>query len=125
MWSGGQGKRRWAPVSLAAIFAASGALHLVVPGIFAPLVPRLLPAPRELVYLSGIAELVCAAGLIARAPCAGPASALLLLALLPANVQFALDAAADGTVSRSLVTLAWVRVPLQVPLIWAALQPQA
>lgn len=114
--------RRAAPIALSGLFAASGIAHLVRPDIFLPLIPRGLPAPESLVTLSGLAELVCAAGLVTRRPWAGPASAVLLLAILPGNVQFALDRAADPGTDSALVVLAWIRVPLQIPLIWAALQ---
>ena len=52
-------------VGLALLFIASGTTHLVRPQVFEPIVPRALPARRELVYVSGVAELVCAAGLLA------------------------------------------------------------
>ena len=50
---------------LAASFAASGVLHLVRPQFFETIVPRWLPERRGLVYASGLAELACAAALLA------------------------------------------------------------
>ena len=114
--------RRWAPACLAALFAASGTLHLARPGLFLPLVPVVLPARDAIVLASGIAELVCAAGLVGRARWAGLASALLLVSVFPGNVVFAIDAATTPTTSPLLAAAAWARLPLQVPLIWAALQ---
>ena len=114
--------RRWAPIGLAAIFTGSGILHLVRPDLYLPLIPRDLPTPAAIVFVSGLAELVCAAGLVTRRPWAGPASAALLIAILPGNIQFAMDRAADPTADPRLVAGAWLRLPLQVPLIWAALQ---
>lgn len=118
---------RRATRGLAALFAGSGTLHLVRPRVFTPIVPRVLPRPTELVYASGVAELVCAAGLTRGSRWAGPASAALLAALLPANVQMALDATAAarrrggaGRVAFAVGT--WVRVPLQVPLVLVALR---
>ena len=87
-----------------------------------PLVPRILPAPDALVFLSGAAELVCAAALVARVRWAGPASALLLVAILPGNLQMALDVSADPNASAAAIAAVWLRIPLQAPLIWAALQ---
>ena len=87
-----------------------------------PLIPRGLPAPSAIVIISGIAELACAAGLVSGRSWAGPASAALLLAILPGNVQFALDQAASPDADRRLVVAAWLRIPLQLPLIWAAVQ---
>ena len=114
--------RRWAPLGLAAQFGASGILHLVRPDVFLPLIPRVLPSPDLIVTVSGLAELACAAGLVTRQPWAGPASAALLVAVFPGNVQFALDRAADPGAGGFGVALAWLRLPLQVPMIWAALQ---
>jgi uncharacterized membrane protein len=114
--------RRWATLGLAALFGGSGILHLVRPDVFLPLIPRGLPDPDMLVAVSGIAELACAAGLVTRQPWAGPASAALLVAIFPGNVQYALDLAADPDAKTLGVALAWLRLPLQVPLIWAALQ---
>lgn len=119
--------RKWAPRALAVLFAGSGVLHLIRPQIFTPLVPRALPGPTELVYASGVAELLCAGGLLRGARWAGPASAALLVAVLPGNVQMALDAtsvaqAEGGTGRVAFAVGTWVRVPLQAPLIWAALQ---
>lgn len=114
--------RRWAPLGLAALFGASGVLHLIRPDLFLPLIPRGLPAPDVIVGVSGIVELACAAGLVTRQPWAGPASAALLVAIFPGNVQFALDQSADPAAGTLAVALAWLRLPLQVPMIWAALQ---
>ena len=114
--------RRWAPLGLAALFGVSGVLHLVRPEIFAPLIPRDLPAPGAIIFVSGIAELVCAAGLVTRRSWAGPASAALLVAILPGNIHLALELGRDPVANPAAITLAWVRIPFQVPLIWAALQ---
>lgn len=115
---------------LVGAFAVSGVLHLVKPQIFEPTMPRQLPKQRELIYASGAAELLCAAGLAipATRSVAGPASAALLVAVLPANVQMAVDAV--GRLQRKGATprrVAWaaayaLRVPLQWPLIRAALK---
>lgn len=113
---------------VAVIFAGSGVLHLARPQVFQGAVPDVLPAHRELVYLSGIAELLCAIGLAVpttRRP-AAIATAALLVAIFPANVQMAWDAGEDlvsnGATTQRGVYLAatLVRLPLQIPLIrWA------
>ena len=114
--------RRWAPSFVAALFLGSGTLHLVRPESFISLVPSGMPARDAVILVSGVAELICAAGLVARAGWAGPASAMLLVAIFPGNLAFALDTAADPTAPLLLVVAAWARLPVQVPLIWAALQ---
>jgi uncharacterized membrane protein len=117
--------RQHAPTFLAAIFTASGTVHFVRPQAFDSLMPRAIPAGqhRNLIYLSGLAELVCAAGLFRRARWAAPASVAVLGAVFPANLQMALDAGSgrnSGAADRPAV--AWGRLPLQLPMIWAALQ---
>ncbi|UFU04692.1 DoxX family protein [Ruania suaedae] len=110
-------------------FAASGVLHLVRPATFEPIIPGPLRRwDRQLVVASGVAELVCAAGLLhprTRAA-AGIASAALLLAVWPANMQMSLDMVRRA---RRRGGSAWVpaavsvaRLPLQIPLIRTALR---
>ncbi len=113
---------RWPPLALAGLFAGSGVLHLVRPDLYVALVPRPLPAPDTIILASGVAELLCAAGLVTGRRWAGWASALLLVVILPGNIIFAIDVARDPTSAPRLVALAWLRLPLQGPLIWAALQ---
>ena len=112
---------------LAVLFAASGVLHLVQPQIFEAIVPRQLPERRALVYASGAAELACAAAILhpRTRRAAGWASAALLTAIFPANVQMAVTEgkrASRGTGSRGRQVAALVRLPLQIPLIRTALK---
>ena len=108
--------------ALAGLFTLSGVIHLVRPQVYEPIVPRVLPARRQVVLVSGVAELVCAAGLLhprgRRA--AGWASAGLLLAVYPANVKMALDARRSRSAGLRAATLA--RLPLQLPMIRTALR---
>ncbi|MET9311294.1 DoxX family protein [Kribbella sp. NPDC003505] len=105
---------------LAALFGVLGTLHFVKPGPFEQIVPKVLPRKKELVYASGAAELACAAGLLhpRTRRLAGLASAGLLVAVFPANVQMAADLRTKG--SPTAQAIAWARLPLQLPLIrWA------
>jgi uncharacterized membrane protein len=111
---------RYACWIVAAPFTVSGVIHLAHPSTFTPIVPHFLPWPTGLVYASGVAELACAAGLWRRHRWAGPAAALLLLAIWPANLQDSITAQQGHDLTSQI--LLWVRLPLQVPLIWLALQ---
>jgi uncharacterized membrane protein len=107
---------------LAGLFAVSGTLHFARPRPYERIVPKPLPRKRELVYISGAAELACAVGLLyprTRRP-AGLVSAVLLAAVFPANVQMALDLNQGGSTAAKAAGFA--RLPLQVPLIRAALK---
>ncbi|GAC1590672.1 MAG: membrane protein [Acidimicrobiales bacterium] len=102
-------RSRW---GLAAIFTISGTLHLVSPAVYVPIVPGWAGNARAVVLVSGVAELAGAALLARRrtASLGGWYSAALLVAVWPANLKMALDGG----------VLAWLRLPLQIPLIWAA-----
>ena len=104
------------------LFAISGVVHLVRPATFEALIPPILPGPGAIIAISGVAELICALGLVRRARWAGPASVALLVAVFPGKVWFAIATAADPAASPSLALVSWLRLPLQAPLIWAALQ---
>lgn len=111
--------RRASPYLLATLLTVTGSLHFVTPRPFAQIVPESLPAPYALVYASGVAELLCAAGLAVPRTrrAAGWATALLLVAVFPGNVQMALDA---GGRSDAYRWGTYARLPLQVPLVlWA------
>lgn len=109
-------------------FAVSGVIHLVRPQVFEPIIPTALRRwSRPLVRGSGLAELACAAGLLhpRTQAAAGTASAALLIAVWPANVQMSVDLARRARRrrdARSAVALgvSLLRLPLQVPLIRAA-----
>lgn len=117
--------RSSAPTALACLFTASGLLHIVRPASFDPIMPRMIPSRfrRPLVHVSGVAELVCAAGLARRTRWAAAASTAVLLAVWPANLQMALDAG-SGRLPGAMdsAPVAWGRMPLQLPLLWAARQ---
>lgn len=101
-------------------FLASGTVHLVKPQVFEPLMPSWVPAHREVIVWSGVAELACAVGLIAprtRRP-AALASAALLAGVFPGNVHMATEALKGR--NRALQAASLARLPLQLPLVRAA-----
>ena len=107
-------------LALAALLTASGTAHLVAPGPFDRIVPRSLPGrPRAWTYVSGVAELAVAATLAAPRTrrVGGALAAGLFVAVLPANIQMAVD---WNERPAPLRALAYGRLPLQIPLItWA------
>ncbi len=108
---------------IASIFAVTGVMHFVVPAFFEAIVPRWLPtwmgSARTLVYLSGVAELLGALGLLwpATRTAAGWWLIALLLAVLPANVQMLLDARSRDAATWWVIGL-WIRLPLQPLFMW-------
>lgn len=118
-------RRRVSLTGFAALLAGSGILHLVLARPYQRIVPApLLPWRSEIVVASGLAEIGCALLLLLprTRPAGAYASALLLVAVFPANVQMALDGGyADAGFPSNNAVLAWLRLPLQLPLIWWAL----
>ncbi|MFJ4713686.1 hypothetical protein [Streptomyces sp. NPDC088785] len=105
---------------LAGLLAGAGVSHLLLPGPFDAMVPRVLPGPpRAWTYASGAVELALAAGVAlprTRAR-AATAAAAFFVAVLPANIQMAADWDERPAPLRKA---ARARVPLQVPLVlWA------
>lgn len=109
-------------LGLAGLFATSGVLHLVKPSVYEPIMPKVIPAHREVILASGVAELALAAGLLypKTRKAAGWGSVALLLAVYPANIKFAKDAA--GSDNKTFKGVAFGRLPLQLPLIRTALK---
>lgn len=102
---------------------AAGLLHFVIPRSYARIVPRPLGHARGLVAVTGVAEVL--AGILLAVPRTRRAGAWmtlgLLLAVWPANIQMAVDGGLAGApFPAGSAVAAWLRVPLQVPLIvWA------
>lgn len=105
---------------LVLILGASGVIHLARPDVYEPLMPSWVPAHREVILASGVAEVACAAGLAVPATrrAAGWATVLLLIGVYPGNLKMAADAAQSR--STRFKVLAFGRLPLQIPLLrWA------
>lgn len=104
--------------ALAALLGTTGTWHFASPDGFESIVPRWLGPPGPWVVVSGLAELGCAVALAYRPTRqrAGWATAALFVIVFPANIKMALDSL-DGHGS---VAIAWLRLPLQIPLVlWA------
>jgi uncharacterized membrane protein len=108
------------------LYIVAGVMHFVAPKTYADVVPPSLPRPLELVYLSGIAEIVLGVGVLI--PRTRRHSAwglvLLLLAVFPANVHMATSDFELGGVPERFDGLSdaalWARLPLQgVLVLWA------
>ena len=111
-------------LALAALIGGAGVMHFVKPEFFDSIVPTWMPGePRTTTLVSGAFE-VTGALLVANPRTrrlGGWLCFLTFLGVYPANIQSALDggiADADPPLDSALV--AWLRLPLQIPLLlWA------
>lgn len=114
-----------AALALAVLMLGAGLTHFAFPGPYQKIVPRVLGHAAFWVRWSGIAEVACAGLLVVRRTrrLGALGTAVLLLALFPANVKMALDGGLPGRrFPLSLPLAAWARLPLQVPLVVCALR---
>lgn len=117
-------RRRLSRRLLAALLATTGVTHLVAPEPFERLIPGWLPGPAPLWNdVATVAELGSAILLVPdrTARVGGATAVATLTGVWVANIQAALDGGYRGLPGwLGTATAAWVRVPLQLPLLWWA-----
>jgi uncharacterized membrane protein len=103
------------------MFIVTGILHFAIPRVYESIVPDYLPAPRALVYASGVAEIAGGAAVLhPRTRRLGSWwSIATLLAVFPANLHMALHPERYRSVPGGRPGLL-ARLPLQAGIIaWA------
>ncbi|HVF41069.1 MAG TPA: hypothetical protein VM939_14300 [Gemmatimonadaceae bacterium] len=103
---------------LCALFVFAGVMHFVIPDSYVGIMPPWVPRQLELVYLSGVLEIVGGLALLHNRTrrAAGAGLILLLIAVFPANVQMLMNAMARNA-SQLEIALLWARLPFQPLLI--------
>jgi uncharacterized membrane protein len=107
--------------SFGVFFVFAGVMHFVIPRTYEAIVPDYLPAHRELVYASGVAEIAGGAGVLhpRTRSLASLWSVATLVAVFPANVHMALHPERYRKVPGGRAAL-YARLPLQAAAIaWA------
>ena len=104
---------------LAVFMVAAGVNHFVNPAMYVRIMPPYLPWHLELVYISGVFEVLF--GVLLLVPrftrLAAWGLIALLVAVFPANVHMALNAAQFPEIPAAVL---WLRLPLQgVFIAWA------
>lgn len=97
----------------------AGINHFLSTGFYLRMMPPYLPWHTELVYISGVAEVLLGFLLLIRPTSAMAAWGImaLLVAVFPANLQMALH---PSTFPEFSAVALWLRLPLQAVLIaWA------
>jgi uncharacterized membrane protein len=107
---------RFALVTTSFGFLLAGLLHFLRPRPYIAIVPDAFPRKREIVFASGVAELVGGAGVLPKRTrrVAGWWLIATLIAIFPANVNMAVNADRFRVVPEPLL---WARLPLQGVLI--------
>ena len=126
-------------VILALIMIFAGVVHFARPNPFVKIVPKFLPKPLWLVYISGFFEILGGIGLCIPIVASSAAWGLIALyiAVFPANVNMAVHGMIPrwkkaehsaarppqkvNQISTTAKWILWLRLPLQLVLIaWAA-----
>jgi uncharacterized membrane protein len=104
---------------MGALYIGAGAMHFVLTKAYMRVMPPYLPAHRELVLLSGAAEIAGGVGVLVPQTRRAAAWGLvaLLVAVMPANIYMVQT---HGQFPGIPLWALWARLPLQVLLIlWA------
>jgi uncharacterized membrane protein len=102
-------------------FIAAGVMHFVTPRTYEAIMPDWLPAHRELVYASGVAEIAAGAATLhpRTRKRGGQLGVATLVAVFPANLHMALHPERYPQIPGGRTALL-ARLPLQLLLIaWA------
>lgn len=104
---------------MALLYAVAGANHLIHPEVYKQIMPEWVPLHDEMVFISGICEIVFALLLLLQLTRRISAwfIILLLIAVFPANIQMMLNYHHEHKPGLWLTVL---RLPLQIVLIWWA-----
>lgn len=105
-----------------AFYVWAGVMHFARPDFYLPMMPPYLPWHAELVFLSGVAEVLCGLGLLLpqTRKLAAWGTIALLVAVFPANVHVAVNDVPVFGATEGAGPIGYVRLPLQLVLIaWA------
>jgi uncharacterized membrane protein len=100
-------------------YTVAGINHFIRPAFYLRIMPSWLPLHKELVFLSGVAEILCALFLLfpKTRRLGAYCTIVLLVAVFPANIQMCID---YGRTDNPLLWIAVLRLPVQLLLIWWA-----
>ncbi len=107
---------------MAAFYVFAGIQHFRVPHFYLPMMPPYLPWHAELVFLSGVAEVLCGLGVLfpQTRKLAAWGTIALLIAVFPANIHVAVNNVPLFGATEGPGAIGYVRLPLQLVLIaWA------
>ena len=121
-------------VLMALFYVGAGVSHFTQNAFFVEIVPSFLPAPRALVFISGVAEIALGVAVLVPATrrLAAWGIVALLIAVYPANINMALTNQqlqhAPGWMGQPTLLGLWMRLPVQFLLMtwaWWYTRPEA
>ncbi|MYL35008.1 hypothetical protein GLW08_18315 [Pontibacillus yanchengensis] len=97
-------------------FFLAGIFHFIFVDNFTTIIPNSLPFKAEIVYITGVIEIILAVGLLlpTTRKVSGKWTAIFLVAVFPANIYSAIE----GIPSSINPIFLWVRLAFQPLLIW-------
>lgn len=106
-------------ILLVMFFIVAGVAHFLKTSSYMQIVPPFLPRPREIVWTSGVCEILGGIGLLIKRVrrLAGYGLIALLIAVFPANIYMAVSHVGVNGVSIQPVLL-WLRLPVQLVLVF-------
>jgi uncharacterized membrane protein len=109
----------WSLYAMAFFYFSAGVFHFVSTRFFEKMMPSFIPYHKEIVYISGVIEIILALMLLVDElrSLASKFIIVLLIAVFPANIQMSID---YWKKKNPFVWLTIVRLPLQFVLIWWA-----
>lgn len=109
----------WHLYLMASVYIIAGVFHFIRPGIYLRIMPSYLPAPKELVYASGLGEIILGIALFfpeTKDPAIYGIIMMLALFLLVHFYMLSSKKAGAGIPKWILI----LRIPLQFFLMWWA-----
>lgn len=112
-------KKFWTIV-LAIFFVGVGMTHFSNTAMFVSAVPPYVPKPIEMVYISGVFEILGGIGLLIPVvrKWAGVGLIVLLLAVVPANIHMALNTEQFSSIPPAVLWIRPVFQPLLMYAVW-------
>ena len=106
-------------IVMGVLYIVAGTGHFVATRLYESIMPSYLPAHHALVLISGAAEIAGGIGVLLPQTrrVAAWGLVLLLIAVMPANIWMAQHPELYPNIPLWAI---WLRLPLQVPLIWWA-----
>ncbi|MFO8147374.1 MAG: DoxX family protein [Bacteroidota bacterium] len=109
----------WHLYLMAGIYILAGTIHFLKPKTYLRIMPRYLPAPKLLVYLSGAAEILLGIGLIFEETKDLAIYGIILMLIVFLLVHFYMLSSKKAGAGIPVWAL-WLRIPLQFGLMWWA-----